>query len=98
MIFHAEGAPAPWEGGARPADVLDHHSLGYRYDTDPPDELTLPMGHVPAQGELPGAAAGQPMAPMAAAEVGMAAARQALPRFAQAGEIAALRAGQPPGA
>lgn len=98
MIFHADGAPAPWEGDARPVDVLDHHSLGYRYDTDPPGEVTLPMGHVPAQSELPGAAAGKPMAPMAAAEAGPAAARQALPRFVHAGEIAALHAGLPPGA
>jgi hypothetical protein len=96
MIFHAAGAPAPWPGDFRPVDVLDHHSLGYRYDTDPPGEVTLPMGHVPAQSELPAAPTGAPMPGMAAAEAG-AGMRRALPRFVLAGEVAGLGAGQPPG-
>ena len=85
MIFHADGAPAPWQGDSRPVDVLDHHSLGYSYDTDPPGEVKLPMGPVPAQAELP-VAAGEPV--MAAMET---AARRALPRFVLAREIAGLR-------
>ena len=44
VIFHADAAPAPWEGDSRPADVLDHHSHGCSYDTDPPGETTLPWG------------------------------------------------------
>lgn len=96
MIFHAAGAPAPWPGDFRPVDVLDHHSLGYRYDTDPPGEVTLPMGHVPAQSELPAAPTGAPMPGMAAAEAG-AGMRRALPRFVLAGEVAGFGAGQPPG-
>ena len=85
MIFPADGAPAPWEGDSRPADVLDHHSLGYSYDTDPPGEVKLPMGPVPAQAELPAVAAGEPVPVMAAA------ARRTLPRFVLAREIAGLR-------
>jgi tyrosinase len=86
MIFHANGAPAPWEGDSRPVDVLDHHSLGYSYDTDPADEVKLPTGPVPAQHELPAIAAREPV--MAAAV------RRALPRFILAREIAGLRGDQ----
>jgi hypothetical protein len=64
---------------SRPVDVLDHHSLGYSYDTDPPGEVKLPMGPVPAQGELPAVATREE------------AARRALPRFVLAREIAGLR-------
>jgi hypothetical protein len=90
MIFHADGAPAPWQGDSRPVDVLDHHSLGYSYDTDPADEVKLPMGPVPAQDELPAAAIEEPAAAIAAKET----ARRALPRFVLAREIAGLRNGQ----
>jgi hypothetical protein len=83
MIFHADAAAAPWEGDSRPVDVLDHHSLGYSYDTDPPGETKLPMGPVPAKAELPAAA--EPVPALVAAE------RRALPRLALADEIAGLR-------
>jgi hypothetical protein len=63
--------------------VLDHHSLGYSYDTDPPGEAKLPMGPVPAETELPAAA--EPVPALVAAE------RRALPRLALADEIAGLR-------
>lgn len=82
MIFHADGDPAPWDDGARPVDVLDHHALGYRYDTDPPGEVTLPMGPVPAGEEI--------AAEAAPARAGSMRARQPLPRFALEGEFAAL--------
>jgi tyrosinase len=99
MIFHAGGNPPPWPGDSRPVDVLDHHILGYRYDTDPADEDKLPMGPVPAPGALPvtGPAGPMPPMPMTAAPMTAAAAavtarpRRALPRFALASEIAALR-------
>jgi len=33
----------PWGGGATPASTLDHHAMGYWYDTDPPHfTLTTP--------------------------------------------------------
>jgi tyrosinase len=92
MIFHADGAPPPWEGDSRPVGVLDHHSLGYSYDTDPPDEVKLPMGPVPAQDELPAVAIEEPAAVIAAKET----VRRALPRFVLAREIAGLRGGQSP--
>lgn len=87
LIFHAPGQPAPWSGDARPADVLDHHTLGYRYDTDPPGEEKLPMGPVPAQAQLP---AGPPAGPMPmAATAGGPPQRRPLPRFASPDDIAA---------
>jgi tyrosinase len=91
MIFHASGEPAPWEGDSRPVDVLDHHSLGYSYDTDPAGEVTLPMGPVPAQAALAAAAVREPVR---AAEEAAAAARRPLPRFVLAREIAGLRSSQ----
>lgn len=94
MIFHADGEPAPWEGGARPVDVLDHHALGYPYDTDPTEESKLSMGPVPAEEELPEEPQ-PPMPipmPMPPGSTGMAAAsvREPLPMFALESEIAAL--------
>ena len=93
MIFHVDGEPAPWEGDARPVDVLDHHVLGYRYDTDPADEDKLPMGPVPAEDELHAEPRPTPM-PMLPRPTRMAvAARQPLPMFALESEIAALSRG-----
>ena len=37
MIFHDMGQPAPWGDSATVDSVLNHHALGYRYDTDPPE-------------------------------------------------------------
>jgi tyrosinase len=34
MIFFSDG-PAPWPDKSTPAGVVNHHVLGYRYDTDP---------------------------------------------------------------
>lgn len=34
MVFFSEG-PAPWPETSTPASVVNHHALGYRYDTDP---------------------------------------------------------------
>lgn len=31
----------PWDAATTPASVLDIHKLGYRYDTDPPQSLSL---------------------------------------------------------
>jgi tyrosinase len=82
MIFHAAGDPPPWDGNARPVDVLDHHALGYRYDTDPPNEDKLPMGSIPAQERL--------LAHPAPREAVSLPARQSLPLFVLRGEIPAL--------
>jgi len=35
MIFNMD-PPSPWPYSYTPANVLDHHSLGYSYDSDPP--------------------------------------------------------------
>jgi tyrosinase len=43
MIFSG-GGPAPWVGSATPADVINHHALGYRYDTDP---IEIPKVDIP---------------------------------------------------
>src|SRR5581483_7668018 len=40
MIFFDSG-PAPWPGNATPASVVDHHALGYWYETDPPNVILL---------------------------------------------------------
>src|SRR2546421_4655725 len=40
MIFNDIGQPAPWAGSATVASMLNHHVLGYWYDTDPV-EVTL---------------------------------------------------------
>lgn len=44
MIFHDVRSPAPWPGSITPADVLDHHQLGYQYDTEPVDMAAMVMG------------------------------------------------------
>jgi tyrosinase len=38
LIFYdaTSGDVPPWPDSATPADVLNHHTLGYSYDTDPP--------------------------------------------------------------
>jgi tyrosinase len=94
LIFHAEGQPAPWEGDDRPADVLDHHRLGYRYDTDPAEEVELRMDTIPAEDELPAQPEHpMPMPPhMRQPPIGPAvpSARWTLPIFALESEIPAL--------
>lgn len=94
MIFHAPGEPAPWHGDARPVDVLDHHALGYRYDTDPADENELPMGTIPAEDEVPPVPVPTPApVPVHPGPTGTPAAgptRPPLPMFALSSEIAAL--------
>jgi tyrosinase len=93
MIFHAGGAPAPWDDDARPVDVLDHHALGYTYDTDPAEEEELPMGSVPAEDEVPPSPEHpmpMPMHARTAERVAAAPAQQRLPIFALKSEIAAL--------
>ncbi len=40
MIFFS-GGPAPWPDTSTPAGVVDHHALGYWYDTDSPRTLLL---------------------------------------------------------
>jgi tyrosinase len=35
LIFNTS-PPAPWTGSATPASLVDHHSLGYSYESDPP--------------------------------------------------------------
>jgi tyrosinase len=42
MIFHADDQPAPWPGGTTPAEMVDQHAVGYRYDTDPPTRIPGP--------------------------------------------------------
>lgn len=37
-IFADEGQPVPWQGENTVESVLDHHAMGYRYDTDPAEE------------------------------------------------------------
>ncbi len=41
MIFFESPQPAPWPGNATPASVIDHHVLGYWYDTDAPQAALL---------------------------------------------------------
>lgn len=42
MIFNA-APPAPWPGTFTPADVVEHHALGYQYD----DEFVFPKVKIP---------------------------------------------------
>ena len=41
MIFFQSPQPAPWPGTATPASVINHHVLGYWYDTDAPQATLL---------------------------------------------------------
>jgi tyrosinase len=38
MIFN-DVPPSPWPGLSTPANVLNHHALGYEYDSDPPQVI-----------------------------------------------------------
>jgi tyrosinase len=40
MIFNMD-PPSPWPDSYTPANVLDHHSLGYSYESDPPLPTTI---------------------------------------------------------
>ena len=39
MIFNLPGERAPWREQFTPADVLDHHTMGVRYDTEPEERM-----------------------------------------------------------
>jgi hypothetical protein len=41
MIFFQAPQPAPWSGTATPASIVNHHVLGYWYDTDAPTVTLL---------------------------------------------------------
>jgi len=79
MIFHAPGDAAPWTGDFRPADVLDHRTLGISYDTDPPAAPPVAEPR-PEPAEAVRAAEHIPVRP-----------RAMLPMFVLPGEIEALR-------
>jgi hypothetical protein len=42
MIFSA-APPPPWAGSSTPGSVIDHHALGYRYDSDPIEGIAEAM-------------------------------------------------------
>jgi tyrosinase len=86
MIFHSDGQPAPWNGTFRPIDVLDHHTLGVRYDTDPPGEEFLLIRVAEALEVAEALGEGFAPIPQPAAAV-----RHSLPMFPLATEIPALR-------
>jgi tyrosinase len=39
MIFNLPGERAPWRERFTPSDVLDHHVMGVRYDTEPVERM-----------------------------------------------------------
>ena len=85
MIFHSGDQPVPWAIASQPVEVLDHHKLGLRYDTDPVGEASLPI-KIPEAAEV----AGGPTEELAAGAPLPMGGREELPMFVLAAEIPAL--------
>ena len=49
LVFHEPGAPAPWAGSFKPAEVIDSHALGVAYDIDPAPAPPVAVVAVPTQ-------------------------------------------------